>query len=115
MTKNDNRLTHDERRLRREKIAMMAKNGASRTELVRRFGVGISTIREACSAYGVPVPPSDRLGSIGRKSLLVAKLLTVDGKSQSEVAKELGVSRQYVHQVANMMVEVGLLEIVEVD
>lgn len=52
------RISHEERRERREKIAAAIDHGARKlvADVSQKFGVSIESIRQACFEHGVPFP-----------------------------------------------------------
>ena len=82
---------------RRQKIANYAITHDT-TETAAHFKVSQGMVRNACKEAGV-VPLSGLKGSVGQRTIAILKRL-LDGMPQTEIAKEMSISRQRVHAVA---------------
>jgi transposase-like protein len=51
-------MTHEEKRERRKLVAQAIKAGKSPAEVARKYGVGLSAMRDACAEHGVEFPSS---------------------------------------------------------
>lgn len=91
-------MSHDERRKYRKQIADWVKaNGATIADAVAHFNESSNRIREACRENGVE-PTFDGRGHRKAKKATQTKIIAmlIDGIEPGEVAKQLGVTRQYV-------------------
>lgn len=98
------RLTHDERKARRERIA-----GYCQTKTVAQacaqFGCGETLVLSACREFAV-VPHRAAAKTSGRLRLIAALVNT--SETYAAVAKRHRVSRQAVQQLAQKCIEAGL-------
>lgn len=91
-----------ERGARRKRMAMFAqKNGVDAA--AQEFGVSIGTVYGACRENGINLARKPQEAEL----MLVITRKLLDGERQSDIARELGVSRQYVSQVKHRAIEAG--------
>ena len=88
-------MTHVEKAARRKAIAAAIAAGTPIAQACQQHGVSLSCGYGACRAHGVCVPASPR-PSVMR---ILALLLTEPGRSLSDIAREMGRSRQRVQQI----------------
>ena len=100
----ETRLSHAERRERRREIAEFMKEHKDTQKAVAHFGCTLSLVSRACKEFGVDVPKTASVATVG--SFVILKRL-LDGAKQIEVAGERGISRERVRQVANNAREAG--------
>jgi transposase len=87
---------------RRKKMAMFAeKNGVD--DAAQEFGVSIGTVYGACRENGINLVRKPQQAEL----MLVITRRLLDGERQSEITRDLGVSRQYVSQVKRRAIEAG--------
>jgi hypothetical protein len=99
-------MTHAQLRRARQKAAAMVAAGKSVAVVVRRFGRGMCWVRGACQEYGVRMPRGHWPRFAGNTVGMIADLLAGQ-KTQTEIAKARGVSRQRVGQVAELVERAG--------
>lgn len=75
-------------------------------ETAAHFKISQGMVRNACKEFGV-VPLNALKGNIGCRTLEILKEL-LDGKSQSQIADELHISRQRVFAIAREAKSVGI-------
>ena len=97
-------MRHVHRRERRRAIAKDVEGGLSHREAARRYGLSIETVKVACREYGVTVKTQGRAFEI-----LAAWVRRGPRQTYAKVAKELGVTRERVCEVATEAKRVGLL------
>ncbi|WP_413936347.1 hypothetical protein [Nitrospira sp. BLG_1] len=96
-------MTHEERRIRRKQIASDVLAGKKPSEVCKKYQCSSAYAYDACREHGVPYRCYEQKNP---STLKIAKLL-LDGFGQSDVARQLGVTRQRIGQVAKKMREVG--------
>jgi transposase len=95
-------VTLEERAARRKEMAMFAKkNGVDAA--AQEFGVSIGTVYGACRENGISLVRRPQQAEL----MLVITRNLLDGERQSDIATELGVSRQYVSHVKHRAIEAG--------
>ena len=97
--------SHAERVGRRRRIADYAV-AHDTVETAAHFGISQGMVRAACKEFGT-VPLTALKGSVGQRTLVTLKRL-LDGMPQTEIAKEMNISRQRVHAVAVEARAVGI-------
>lgn len=91
-----------EQAARRKKMAKFAKKHGVDVA-AQEFGVSIGTVYLACREYDTkPV----RKPQVAESTLVIVRKL-LDGERQSDIARDLGVSRQYVSQVKRRAIAAG--------
>lgn len=101
-------MSHEDRRLRRKKIADYAKDHTDR-ETAKKFGITSQTVRfsrnefQVSKAYKQEVPPSSYE--------IIAALIR--GEQKSEIARRFGVSQQFIGQVRDRAVKHGVFAAVK--
>ena len=96
------RLTHAERRARRQQIAEYVRSGHTLSQAARRFGVGLYSARLAASEHDVVATPRAQSSTMSILAALFAR-----GMTRTAAAAECGVSKQYVSQVYAQAVAAG--------
>lgn len=100
-------ITHKQRAERRRKIAEYAKTHTYEATK-QKFKVSKHTVYDSCRMLGV-VKPDGRANAPSTYKVVAAMIL---GEKQVEVARRLGVSRQFVNQCRKKMVEHGVFDAV---
>jgi DNA-binding NarL/FixJ family response regulator len=98
-------IPHKERKIIREQIAKHAEiNGAQ--SACEHFDVSDTLVRSSCKEFGTA--PAQIKGQSPKQSTyhIISELL--QGKSQSDIARELSLSRQRVNQVAQNCKNAGI-------
>lgn len=90
----------------RKPLAEAVRSGKSVAEVAKAFGQPYHAVRTACREQNVKLITSN----VGAMKILAG---LISGKHQSEVARELGVSRQRVSQVAQDAEKSGVFAAVE--
>lgn len=110
---------HTSRRQRakhRVQIARFVKSGHSLMEAAQRFGVALVTVEHACREHlgWVPAHAVHRRQRGPKywapRSLQALALLQGGKLNQSEIARQLGLSRERVRQVAKKAILLGILK-----
>lgn len=101
-------LSHEERTARRKAMADDLASGMGIGEVAKKYGVSTWTVRRACDENSVQIPrkPCQRLQALSIKRIVTAVKLLTEGHAQQTVADYLGVTKQYINQVAKAMKEV---------
>lgn len=86
-------MNHNDRRTLREKAAAEIQSGRTVSQVARKYGRTPQWVRDSCVENGVELPIK------GKKRIVEIVKLTNEGKSPTEVSKEIGVSRQYIYKV----------------
>lgn len=91
---------HQQRAVLRHRLASLVENGATAAEAADEEGVSRSMVYDACHEHGVRIvrAPMNRRNSI--KPFEVLALLQNTKLSLAAIARDLGCSRQHVHQIA---------------
>ena len=100
-------MTHPQREKRRRKIAEYAKTHTY-NEAIRKFRVSKQTVYDSCRQHGV-VKPDGRANAPSTYKVVAA---LIRGEKQVEVARRLGISRQFVNQCRKKMIEHGVFDAV---
>lgn len=100
-------MTHDDKRIRRQVVAEYLRNPAHTKQMAcEKFGVSLTYVKIACTEhsvnFGKPIPSPN--------SFAVMRELW-NGKTQSDVARELGITRQRVEQICKAAIEGGWIEL----
>jgi DNA invertase Pin-like site-specific DNA recombinase len=101
-------MTHEERKSRREDIANEIRHGNDPHAVAKMFSVTLRTIASACRENKVPMPKvkSERAirnpKSRDHRLLYTVSRLISSSKSYSELAREIGITRQAVHRTAEL-------------
>ena len=99
------RLTHQERKERRRKIAEFVRENQDLSAAAEAFGVRPSMVRLSCKEFDVSIPrKNNTIASLGSFQILKALL---DGKKPSEIASEHSITRQRVGLVVKSAREAG--------
>lgn len=98
--------SQSERARRRRDIANYASTHDT-PETAAHFKISQGMVRNACKEFGV-VPLIAIKSSVGCRTLNILKEL-LDGKSQTQIAEELHISRQRVHAVAKEAMSAGIV------
>lgn len=99
-------ISHADRRKQREAAAELCKTKTV-SEVAQETGLSEAKVRMACHEFGVPVLKPVKVG-MSYRSFRVLRLL-LDGMGQSDIGRELSVSRQYVEQVRDKAREAGFV------
>lgn len=100
------RMTHEERAARRALLAKAVEAGESVFDVAGRFGVSAQTVHAAAKAAGLKWANGRRVSAPGAFAVLAA---VWDGeRTMLEVARQFGVSKQYVSLVYRDAVRAGL-------
>ena len=109
----------EERGARRKQISEYVKENLSISgpeniktilrKTARRFHVSMPTIKMACMEFGVKVPAIPKPPATTVRTLEIVRDLLA-GKSQNEIAKAHGITRQWVFFVRQQAAEAGLLK-----
>ena len=108
-------MTHEERLVRRQKMALAVKSGESVDVIAKTFGVSEGIVYQACREHGVPRPRKGQPPRSDRKTYACFQVLAawIAGQknigAQSRLAEEFSVSRAYVSKVLQSAREVGLI------
>lgn len=92
------------RKARRKKIADAISSGISVESVMNQFDISISHLRIACRENNVEVPKNPRGAP---KALVVLGRLLKKHKT-TDIIKELGCRRQYIHQVKEQARAAGI-------
>ena len=99
-------ISHADRKKQREAAAELCKTKTV-SEVAQETGLSEAKIRMACHEFGVDVLKPVKAG-MSHRSFRVLRLL-LNGIGQSDIGRELAVSRQYVEQVRDRAVEAGFV------
>lgn len=106
MTAVNKRMSHEERRERRRRMAKDVGAGVPLTDVAQIYGVGLYTVYFACREAGVETHNYKSVSSV--RSFYVLKYLLDHPKStMSSLAAELNIGRERVAQIARRAVEAG--------
>jgi len=101
-------ISHRERHRRRQAIAADILDGRTDEEVMKKYGVTRSYLCVALREFGVPKrgtgPKKNRAKSYSAFAIL---RMLIDGKSQSEISREAGISRQRVNHIAKQGKDAG--------
>jgi predicted DNA-binding protein (UPF0251 family) len=100
-------ITHAERKENRRVAAELCKTKPI-GEVCKETKMCESKVRMACKEFEVTVIKDAVPASLGVRSFRIIKRL-LDGVSQSDIGRELNVSRQYVEQVRDKAVKAGFV------
>lgn len=106
MASSQSKLSWAARRDRRKEIAKAVLGGNPLHHVARQFDVSTVTVRKACVENGI-TPPAVR-GRPSRSDQFVVLKMLMDGMPQADVARQLGVSRQRISEVAGHAARVGI-------
>jgi DNA-binding CsgD family transcriptional regulator len=82
-------MTHADSRIRNQEIVQLAAEGADRKDLAKLHGVSVGYVYSLCRHLGLP-----------NRRQYARKERAIDwSKSNNDIARELGVSRQRVFQL----------------
>lgn len=100
-----------EKQQRRAEIAKdVKKNKLTLAEAAKKYNVSRTQISIACKESGVTPQPDERFnGNLGGKRTLEVVRELMAGAKQADIARELGLHRQFVSIVANRAKAAGLL------
>jgi len=101
-------MTHDERRLRRQKIAEHAKSHSD-AATASEFGVTEATVKSARKEFGVIKRAAQSVPASGYA--IIAGLIRCE--PDIDLARKHGVSRQFIGQCKNKMQKYGVFDAVE--
>lgn len=87
-----------------EAVARIA-SGESPMAVAKEYGCALATLYIYCQSAGVQWPGHDRCSV---SSYIILAALCKLGKNMAEIASEIGVSRQFVHQVRDRAEKVGI-------
>ena len=108
-------MTHDERLVRRQGMALAVESGESVGVIAKTFGVSEGVVYQACREHGVPRPRKGQPPRNDKKTYACFQVLAawIAGQkntgAQSRLAEEFSVSRAYVSKVLQSAREVGLI------
>lgn len=106
-------LTHQERCIRRKKMAEHVSKGNSVESTAKKFGVSRTTVADACAEMGISQPYSGNLkGQSSSELEVISKLLS--GSTRSDVSRSMGVSKQYIESVVRRAEKSGIIKQVSV-
>lgn len=88
----------------RKPLAEAVRSGKSVADVVQETGQSISVVRQACQEQGVSLP----LANMNSMKILAGIL---SGKSQTEVARDLNISRQRVSQIMEVARSSGVFAV----
>lgn len=100
-------INHKQRKQMRETAANMCRS-MTIEEVAKELKVSEANVRMACHEFGVSPIKRKPPGNLGSKSFRIVKLM-LDGMTQSDIGRELNVSRQYVEQVRDKAREAGFV------
>lgn len=96
------KMTHEQRRLRREEAAAAVKAGRDVREVALSLGLSVPTVRGVCGMDYHNFTPVLAPPFVVLKRLIDDPLLTMD-----QLARELGVSKERISQIAKEASKVG--------
>lgn len=94
-------MTHKERAIRRQRMAMNVKNGDSIASVAKAFDVGSRTIQNACIENGVI-----SYRKIGK--FVILKEIMVSGLRLNMIGRKLGVSAQRISKIYSEAINIGI-------
>jgi DNA-binding NarL/FixJ family response regulator len=97
-------LTHEERRARRERAVTLLRKGHTAEEVAAVVGLAAGTVTQIGYLAGVVARKRAR-ASANTMAILAA---LARGETQSDIARRLGCSRQYVHSLDALAREAGV-------
>lgn len=97
-------MTHDESRLRRQRIAEALKAGVTCAAIAELEGITLSHVYNCAAEFNVKI--NRNKGAAPKSSLKILKML-VDGMPAKVVALRLGVSISRVSHVKKFAIEAG--------
>jgi transposase len=108
-------MTREELADRRKKIADAVREGKHVAEVCKKFGIGLTTVKNACREHGVKVDRKQTRMSDEKPATETLRIVAwlIQGYSGSEIAADAGVTRQYVNQVKQRATEAGIFEAVK--
>lgn len=108
-------MTRKERHKRRMQVVGYMRGGRTIDEVSKLTGYTSSYIRMICGQYKVPINKNQRSRANvyphSRVLEVAVRLLKAEPEEpMTEIAEELGVSRQYVHQIKEKLSMLGAFE-----
>lgn len=101
------RMTHEERRLRRAEMAEMVRSGAKFGEVASRFGCSRATVGDACCENDV-LPAQGRSNGLSRSTYHVLAALQNTDESTRSIADRFRISQQRVHEILTVARNAGI-------
>jgi transposase len=95
------RLSQEDRKARRKKVADFVAKGKTIREAADEFGISETQVSNACREFSVQ-PKRAKVATFSPKGLSQFNVLSllIDGLTERAVAEHLGISVQYVNSVA---------------
>lgn len=98
MSKYVPQLTHAQRRERREQIVERIRDGEEPEVVAAALGLTTGTVRRIAVDAGIVFPPRPSR-RYGRSNSFRVLRLMIDGSPVADIIRDLGVSRQRIHQI----------------
>jgi DNA-binding CsgD family transcriptional regulator len=99
------KMTHEQRRKRRQEIAAYAAEGRTAAETAEHFGVTSQTVYNACRPVGVVPAATKQTRHVAYAT--IADLINTDD-THAVIAARRGTTRQRVGQIASKCREAGI-------
>lgn len=105
---------NEDRKKAREQIAGYVASGKTTTQAARKFNVSEQTVRNSCKEFGVKIPAPRAVpgGKANTFDVIVARLNHPEF-NDSQIAEQMGVTRQYVYSILKRANEAGLFLAIE--
>lgn len=103
---------HSKSRNLRKSLSEYAKNHTA-AETSEKFGVSRSYVHKSCCEFSVVPKKATRVTSVTNAFKVISML--IKGHSQADIAQAVGLTRSYVNSLMSTAVEVGLIDITDID
>jgi transposase len=105
-------MTREELADRRKKIADAVREGKQIADICKKFGIGLTTVKNACREHNVEIDRKQVRSHEKQPGTEVLRIVAwlIQGYNSAEIAEDAGVTRQYVSQVKQRATEAGVFQ-----
>lgn len=106
MKLNKEKLSHEERRVRRQQLANDVKDGISLSQIYQKYQLSLTVIRESCREHNVKLVIPSKEGQTPSYKIIAMLLNT--SLPMSKIGEKCGVSRSRVQQIYVKCITFGI-------